>query len=241
MQEEIHEFERLQVWELVPRPSNIMLITLKWIFKVKLDEYGGVLKNKARLVAKGYLQEEEFDFEESFAPMDMKTAFLNGFSKRKYKSVNVRENSDAIDILMVEQSKLDEDPQGTLVDPTHYRSMVGSLMYFTASRSNLVFAVCMCTRSCRLPRFKKKYFGKCIVFGRKASQLVIQETTIKADAIALSCRTIQHLRTKHIAVCYHFIKDQVKNEVIELYFVKTAYQQSITPKKLKSPAESDEE
>ncbi|GJW06109.1 retrovirus-related pol polyprotein from transposon TNT 1-94 [Tanacetum coccineum] len=64
MQEEIHEFERLQVWELVPRPDYIMLINLKWIFKVKRDEFGGVLKNKARLVAKGFCQEEGNDFEE---------------------------------------------------------------------------------------------------------------------------------------------------------------------------------
>ncbi|GJR74370.1 retrovirus-related pol polyprotein from transposon TNT 1-94 [Tanacetum coccineum] len=78
-----------------------MFINLKWIFKVKLDEFRGVLKNKAWLVAKGYLQEEGIDFEESFAPvakieaikifianvahknmtiyqMDVKTAFLNG-------------------------------------------------------------------------------------------------------------------------------------------------------------------
>nr|GEY37072.1 retrovirus-related Pol polyprotein from transposon TNT 1-94 [Tanacetum cinerariifolium] len=46
-----------------------MLISLKWIFKVKLDDYGGVLKNKARLVAKGYRQEERIYFEESFAPV----------------------------------------------------------------------------------------------------------------------------------------------------------------------------
>ncbi|GJS05139.1 retrovirus-related pol polyprotein from transposon TNT 1-94 [Tanacetum coccineum] len=77
-----------------------MIIALKWIYKVKLDEYGDVLKNKARLVAKGYQQEEGIDFKESFAPvariktirifianaasknmtiyqMDVKTAFLN--------------------------------------------------------------------------------------------------------------------------------------------------------------------
>ncbi|GJS02420.1 hypothetical protein Tco_0318928 [Tanacetum coccineum] len=53
MQEEIHEFERLDVWILVPCPDNILIIPLKWIFKIKLDEYGDVLKNKARLVAKG--------------------------------------------------------------------------------------------------------------------------------------------------------------------------------------------
>nr|GEZ39261.1 hypothetical protein [Tanacetum cinerariifolium] len=100
MQEELNEFERLEVWELVPRPDQVMVITLKWIYKVKLDELGGILKNKARLVACGYRQEEGIDFEESFAPvsrleairiflayaahknmvvyqMDVKTAFLN--------------------------------------------------------------------------------------------------------------------------------------------------------------------
>nr|GFC62953.1 retrovirus-related Pol polyprotein from transposon TNT 1-94 [Tanacetum cinerariifolium] len=67
MQDEIHEFDRLQVWELVPQPDYVMIIALKWIYKVKLDKYGVVLKNKARLVAKGYQQEEGIDFEESFA------------------------------------------------------------------------------------------------------------------------------------------------------------------------------
>ncbi|GJZ31992.1 retrovirus-related pol polyprotein from transposon TNT 1-94 [Tanacetum coccineum] len=101
MQDEIHEFDRLEVWELVPRLIYVMIIALKWIYKVKLDEYGDVLKNKARLVAKGCRQEEGIDFEESFAPvarikairifitnavtknmiiyqMDVKTVFLNG-------------------------------------------------------------------------------------------------------------------------------------------------------------------
>nr|GEV30951.1 retrovirus-related Pol polyprotein from transposon TNT 1-94 [Tanacetum cinerariifolium] len=67
MQEELNEFERLEVWELVPRPDKVMVITLKWIYKVKLDELGGILKNKDRLVACGYRQEEGIDFEESFA------------------------------------------------------------------------------------------------------------------------------------------------------------------------------
>nr|GEV04245.1 retrovirus-related Pol polyprotein from transposon TNT 1-94 [Tanacetum cinerariifolium] len=106
IQEELNEFERLEVWELVPRPDKVMVITLKWIYKVKLDELGGILKNKARLVAHGYRQEEGIDFEESFAPvarleaihiflayaahknmviyqMDVKTAFLNGNLREK--------------------------------------------------------------------------------------------------------------------------------------------------------------
>ncbi|GJZ30088.1 hypothetical protein Tco_0575135 [Tanacetum coccineum] len=47
---------------------------------------------------------------------------------------------------MVDRLKLDEDPLGILVDQTQFRSMVGSLMYLTASRPDLVFAVCVCAR-----------------------------------------------------------------------------------------------
>ncbi|GJS81356.1 putative reverse transcriptase domain-containing protein [Tanacetum coccineum] len=46
-----------------------MLIKLKWIFNVKTDEFGGLLKNKAKLVAQGFRQQEGIDFEESFAPV----------------------------------------------------------------------------------------------------------------------------------------------------------------------------
>ncbi|GJZ75228.1 retrovirus-related pol polyprotein from transposon TNT 1-94 [Tanacetum coccineum] len=58
-----------KIWELVPRLDRVMVITLKWIYKVKLDELGGVLKNKAHFVARGYCQEEGIDFEEYFAPV----------------------------------------------------------------------------------------------------------------------------------------------------------------------------
>ncbi|GKB90033.1 retrovirus-related pol polyprotein from transposon TNT 1-94 [Tanacetum coccineum] len=106
MQEEIHEFKRLQVWELVPSPDKVMLIKLKWIYTVKTHEFGGVLNNKARLVGQGFRQEEGINFEESFAPvarieairifvanaanknmtifqMDVKTSFLNGELKEE--------------------------------------------------------------------------------------------------------------------------------------------------------------
>ncbi|GKD95589.1 hypothetical protein Tco_1379486 [Tanacetum coccineum] len=56
------------------------------------------------------------------------------------------ESSDPVDTPMMEKSKLDEDPQGKVVDPTYYRGMVSTLMYLTASRPDLTFAVCMCAR-----------------------------------------------------------------------------------------------
>ncbi|GJR66527.1 retrovirus-related pol polyprotein from transposon TNT 1-94 [Tanacetum coccineum] len=299
MQNEIHEFDRLEVWVLVPKPKGVMIIALKWIYKVKLDEYGDVLKNKARLVAKRYRQEEGINFEELFAPvarieairifianaatknmiiyqMDVKTAFLNGdlqeevfvsqpegfedpdnpthvyrlkkalyglkqaprawydtlskflmannffkgavdptlftrksgkhillvqiyvddiiFASTDHNACNIfskemsskfqmsmmgqmsfflglqvsqspggifinqakyaleilkkygMDLTDPVDTPMVDRLKLDEDLLGIPVDQTRFRGMVGSLMYLTASRPDLVFVVCMCAR-----------------------------------------------------------------------------------------------
>ncbi|GJU59770.1 retrovirus-related pol polyprotein from transposon TNT 1-94 [Tanacetum coccineum] len=177
MQEELNEFERLEVWELVPRPDRVMIITLKWIYKVKLDELGGVLKNKERLVARGYQQEEGINFEKSFAlvarleairifiafaahmnmivyKMYVNIEFLNGLqisqsprgiflNQSKYASEIIKkygmETVDPIGTPMVEKSKVDEDPQRKSVEPTRYRGIIGSLMYLTASRPDLVF------------------------------------------------------------------------------------------------------
>nr|GFA34563.1 retrovirus-related Pol polyprotein from transposon TNT 1-94 [Tanacetum cinerariifolium] len=216
IQEELNEFERLEVWELVPRPHKLMVITLKWIYKVKLDELGGILKNKARLVARGYLQEEGIDFEESFAPvarleaiqiflayvaqknmvvyhMEVKTGCLNGnlreevyvsqpdgfvdqdnpnhvyklkkalyglkqaprvrgivINQSKYALESLKkygfESCDPVDTPMVEKSKLDEDKEGKAVDLSHYHGMIGTLLYLTASRPDLQFAICSCAR-----------------------------------------------------------------------------------------------
>ncbi|GJT27150.1 retrovirus-related pol polyprotein from transposon TNT 1-94 [Tanacetum coccineum] len=101
MQEELYQFDRLQVWKLVDKPFGKTVIKLKWLWKNKKNEDQTVIRNKARLVAKGYAQEDGIDFEESFAPvasleavrifvayvayksfpiyqMDVKTEFLNG-------------------------------------------------------------------------------------------------------------------------------------------------------------------
>ncbi|KAK2375301.1 putative mitochondrial protein [Trifolium repens] len=69
MQEELNQFERSEVWDLVPRPENVNVIGTKWVYKNKSDENGTITRNKARLVAQGYTQIEGLDFEETFAPV----------------------------------------------------------------------------------------------------------------------------------------------------------------------------
>ena len=106
MQEELNQFSRNEVWDLVPRPNDRPVIGTKWVYRNKLDETGIVIRNKARLMAKGYNQEEGIDFGETFAPvarlkairmllafvaykdfklyqMDFKSAFLNSFIKEE--------------------------------------------------------------------------------------------------------------------------------------------------------------
>ncbi|CAA7021248.1 unnamed protein product [Microthlaspi erraticum] len=101
MEEELEEFVRNDVWELVPLPDGVNVVGTKWIFKNKTDDAGSIVRNKSRLVAQGYSQVEGVDFDETFAPvarlesirlflgmacilnfkvyqMDVKSAFLNG-------------------------------------------------------------------------------------------------------------------------------------------------------------------
>ncbi|GJU42721.1 retrovirus-related pol polyprotein from transposon TNT 1-94 [Tanacetum coccineum] len=101
MQDELNQFKRLDVWELVECPISINIIAFKWIWENKTDVESMVIQNKSRLVYKGYRQEKGIDFEDSFAPvarleaviifvayaahknfpiyqMNVKTAFLNG-------------------------------------------------------------------------------------------------------------------------------------------------------------------
>ena len=69
MQDELNQFQRNEVWCLVPRTSHQSIIGTKWVFRNKMNEDGIVTRNKTRLVAQGYFQEEGIDFEETFAPV----------------------------------------------------------------------------------------------------------------------------------------------------------------------------
>ncbi|GJU30493.1 uncharacterized mitochondrial protein-like protein [Tanacetum coccineum] len=119
MQEEILQFCLQEVRLIVDLPKGKRAIGFKWVFRNKKDERGIVIRNKARLVAQGYTQEEGIDYDEVFAPVA---------------------RIEAIRLFLA----LDED--GEEVDVHMYRSMIGSLMYLTSSRPDIMFAVCACAR-----------------------------------------------------------------------------------------------
>nr|GEU61521.1 retrovirus-related Pol polyprotein from transposon TNT 1-94 [Tanacetum cinerariifolium] len=213
--------------------------------------------------------------------------------------------------LMVEQAKLKLNLVGKPVDHTDYRSMIGSLMYVTSSRPDIVFSTCMCARyqanpnehhvsvvkrifhylkrtinlgflypkdsgfdltsysdadhaGCHLDRKSTsdsvQFLGDKLVCWSSKKQNCVSISTAESEyvtvsgccaqvlwmrtqlmdygffydkvpiycdsksVIAISCNPVQHTRTKHIDVGYHFIKDRVEKGNIELYFVGTEYQ-----------------
>nr|GEZ62357.1 hypothetical protein [Tanacetum cinerariifolium] len=250
-----------------------MMITLKWIYKVKLDELGGILKNKARLVAWGYRQEEGIDFEESFAPvarleaiwiflayaahknmvvyqMDVKTAFLNDvddgqnliFLRIIYFLKSLKkygfESCDLVDTPMVEKSKLDEDKEGKAAQPIEkhvhavkriFRYLRGTvnqgLWYLKDSSIALtVFAdadhaeaeYIALSGCCAQILWMRSYLSD---YGLGFNKIPMY--CDNKSVIAICCNNV---RSKHIDIRYHFIKEQVENGVIKLYFVNMKYQ-----------------
>ncbi|GJV64876.1 retrovirus-related pol polyprotein from transposon TNT 1-94 [Tanacetum coccineum] len=200
------------------------------------------------------------------------------------------ETCDPVGTPMEIKDKLDLDQNGTPVDATKYRSMIGALMYLTSSRPDIVHATCLCARYQAKPtekhlkevkrifrylqgtvnmglwtpsnvyfRWELTFLGETLLVSSKkqdctalstaeaeyvslsvcCAQVLWMRTQLtdygfhfnkipiycdSKSAIAISCNPVQHSRTKHIAVRYHFIKEHVEMGTIELYFVKTDYQ-----------------
>nr|GEY26663.1 hypothetical protein [Tanacetum cinerariifolium] len=180
------------------------------------------------------------------------------------------ESCDPVGTPMEIKDKLDLDRNGTPVDATKYRSMIGALMYLTSSRPDIVHATCLCARYQAKPTEKhlkevKRIFrylwgtvntglwyskdscfeliefldadytgcketfkstsGRAQFLGEKLTQLTnygfhFNKILIYCDsksAIAISYNPVQHSRTKHITVRYHFIKEHVEKGTIEVY------------------------
>ena len=89
MNDELDQIEKKQTWELVPKPKGMNVIRTKWIFKNNFNEDGQVIRNKAILVCKGYAQIEGFEFEQTFAPMEILEAIRNFFAFASHKNFRV--------------------------------------------------------------------------------------------------------------------------------------------------------
>ncbi|GJV96628.1 retrovirus-related pol polyprotein from transposon TNT 1-94 [Tanacetum coccineum] len=340
MQDELNQFERLQVWELVPRPEGKNVIALKWLWKNKCDAENIVVRNKTRLVAKGYKQEEGIDFEESFAPvarleavqmfiaydahknitifqMDIKTAFLNGPLKEEVyvsqperfidpefldhvyrlkkalyglkqaprawydklssflieygftkvhqspRGIFISQSQYAIELLKkhgldecvsmstpMATERLDADLQGTPTDQTTYRprhtvkhlkevkriyrylrqSYNMGLWYPKDSGFELIAYSdadhAGCKDDCKSTSGGLQFLGGKLMSWSSKKQDCTAMSTAEAEysAIAISCNPVQHSKTKHIDIRYHFIKEHVEKGTVEIYFVGTEYQ-----------------
>ncbi|KAK6150461.1 hypothetical protein DH2020_015393 [Rehmannia glutinosa] len=248
MQEELNQFERNKVWELVQRPIHQNVIGTKWVFINKMNEEGSVVRNKARLVAKGYCQEEA-----PRAWYDTLSQFLseNGFTKGKvdrtlfliqdkksillvqiyvddiiFGSTNKElcekfsnlmqskfemsmmgeltfflglqvkqlkdgtfisqikytrdlmkkfcmEEKSSVKISMNTSVKMDMDADGKAVDQTRYRALIGSLLYLTANRQDITFAVGVCARFQSAPTESHMTAAKRILRYLKGCQEVV--------------------------------------------------------------------
>nr|GEW94975.1 retrovirus-related Pol polyprotein from transposon TNT 1-94 [Tanacetum cinerariifolium] len=285
------------------------------IYKVKLDELGGILKNKAHLVARGYLQEEGIDFEESFAPvsrleaiwiflafvahknmvvyqLDVKTAFLN---ENLWEEVYVShpdgfvdpDNPNHVYKLKKALYGLKQAPRmwydmlsSFLVSQDFSKGLVDPTLFIHRNENDLLlkydFKSCdpVDTPMVENPNWMRIKKGKQLIrhIIMMRSQLTdyglgFNKIPMYCDnkrAISLCCNNVQHSRSKHIDIRYHFIKEHVENGVIELYFVNTEYQladiftkalgrerivflinklgmRSFTPKTLKQLTDEDDE
>ncbi|GJV19024.1 retrovirus-related pol polyprotein from transposon TNT 1-94 [Tanacetum coccineum] len=200
--------------------------------KNKSDAENIVIRNKSRLAAKGYKQEEGIDFEVSFAliarlevvrmfvafaahknitifPMDVKTTFLNDPLKEEVYSYNMGlwyskdSRFELIAYSDADHARCKDD----------YKSISGGLQ-FLAEAEYVALSVC-CTKFIWMRT-------QLLDYGYKYN--IIPMYCDSKSAIAISCNPVQHSRTKHIDIRYHFIKEHVEKGIVELYFVGTEYQ-----------------
>ncbi|GJU92252.1 retrovirus-related pol polyprotein from transposon TNT 1-94 [Tanacetum coccineum] len=250
MQDQLKQFKRLDVWELFECPIGRNIIAVKWIWKNKIDAENTVIRNKSRLVAKGYGQEEGIDFEESFAPvagleavrifvayaahknfpiyqMDFKTAFLNGPLKEEVlvhqlpKGIFICQSQYTMDLL----KKHGMEKCDTISTPMSTAKLDADLQ--DADHKG-------CNDDCKSTSGGIQFLGDKLVSCSLKKQDCTTMSTAEAEyipmycdsksAIAISCNPIQHSRTKHINIRYHFIKEHVAKGTIELYFVRKEYQ-----------------
>ncbi|WOH12597.1 hypothetical protein DCAR_0832103 [Daucus carota subsp. sativus] len=200
MQEELNQFERCDVWELVDPPEDASIVGTKWVFKNKVDEFGTITRNKARLVAQGYNQQEGIDFDQTYAPVASGTITLGLF----YPITN------AFDLV----GYSDADYAGSQTDRKSTSGVCAflgqSLVSWLSKKQTSValstaegeyLAAGSCCSQMLWMRQQLKDFGiKC-----KQTPIFCDNTS----TINISENPVNHSRTKHIDVRHHFLRDNV--------------------------------
>ncbi|GKD21211.1 retrovirus-related pol polyprotein from transposon TNT 1-94 [Tanacetum coccineum] len=167
------------------------------------------------------------------------------YALESLKKYRMESCDPAVDTPMVEKSKLDEDTQGKAVDPTHYSGMT-LIMWVAKILDEVHLEVCnywekgllaghQMKKSVAISSTEAEYIAlsSCCAqvlwmrlqltdYGLRFNKIPIYYDN--KSAIALCCNNVQHSRSKHTDVRFHFIKEQVENGVVELYFVNTEYQ-----------------
>ncbi|GJU18984.1 retrovirus-related pol polyprotein from transposon TNT 1-94 [Tanacetum coccineum] len=162
-----------------PKNVNEALGDESWIVAMQEELNQFVANDAWELVAQGYNQQEGIDYDETYAlvarlesirillayacaldfklfQMDVKSAFLNGFINEEYIKEMLKkfglEESKPMKTPMSSDTKLTKDEKCESVDSTKYRGMIGSLLYLTASRPDIMFSVCLCARFQEAPK-----------------------------------------------------------------------------------------
>nr|GEX00695.1 retrovirus-related Pol polyprotein from transposon TNT 1-94 [Tanacetum cinerariifolium] len=208
----------------VEAPASVK--STEWIYKVKLDELGGILKNKARLVARRYRQEEGIDFEESFAPvvgLEAVRKFLTFAAHMNMIVYQMDVKTDVLNEILREEVYVSQS--GGYVDPDNPNHMyrLKKALYRREGKDILL-----------AHPTKKHLHAVKIIFD------IYEEPSFKDyDEVHLevcNCwetdlfaghkkgRKLQYPVWKHVDIRHHFIKEQVENEVFKLYFVRTKYE-----------------
>ncbi|GKE09365.1 retrovirus-related pol polyprotein from transposon TNT 1-94 [Tanacetum coccineum] len=122
--EELHQFDRLKVLELVDKHFRKTVINRKWLWKNKKDKDNTVIRNKARLVAKGYKQEEGIDFKESFAPVARLEAvriFIAYVAHKSFPIYQMNVKTDFLNSTLKEEVYVSQPDR--FVDPDHLKKV----------------------------------------------------------------------------------------------------------------------
>nr|GEZ98301.1 hypothetical protein [Tanacetum cinerariifolium] len=211
------------------------VVNMMWLWKNKRDEENTIIRNKSRLVAKGYAQKEGVDFKKLVMPVARLEAVRLFIAYAAHKSFIVYQMDVKTAFLYgpLKEDVYINQPDG-FIDPYHPDKVYHLKKLYMDSNKLQGRGIQINQYPCRIFINQAKYaqeilkkhgMTSCDSVGTPmATKHLDADLSGTPAAIAMSCNPVQHSRTKHIYVRYHFIKENVENGIVELFFVGTAYQ-----------------